>query len=376
MAENQNGEEKTEQATARRLIEARERGQVSKSNDVTTAAVLLLGGVSLFLLGKPLIDNYRGFMTNLFFHAGTIELTTQNVSHYFFNLIAFLGQVLLPIVLAVFVISIISEISQVGLKVATKKFSEPQTYTKMFKIGQGLKKIFFSSQSLFELVKSIAKILVIGVVVWTVLRNEDEEVIGLIDRPFMDIGTYMARLSFELVWKVGLTYIAIAIADHFFQKWKFAQDMKMTKKEVKEERKQSEGDPMVKSRLRSLMRGRIRSAMLKNAEEADVVITNPTHFSVALKYKQGQSSAPIVVAKGVDFLAMKIRLIAGEKGIPIIEDPPVARAIYFSVDVDREIPETLFKAVAQILAYVYQLKTNKKVKYSPADLSDYIKSKI
>ena len=144
--------------------------------------------------------------------------------------------------------------------------------------------------------------------------------------------------------------------DYFYQKYKFRQDMKMTKQEVKEENKQTEGDPKIKARLRAIMRQRFRKMMMKGAGDADVVITNPTHFAVALQYKHGDMEAPVVVAKGVDYLAQQIKKIAEEKGIPVVEEPPLARNLYYNVDINEEIPEDLFKAVAQILAYVYQLR--------------------
>jgi flagellar biosynthetic protein FlhB len=166
----------------------------------------------------------------------------------------------------------------------------------------------------------------------------------------------MASISIELVIKVGVVYIVIAVSDALFQKWQHKEDLKMTKQEVKDENKQSEGDPMVKARMRQIMRSKIRSAMMKSTAEADVVITNPTHYAVALKYEMGQMTAPKVVAKGADFLAARIREIATDNNVPIVEEPPLARAIYFNVEVDDEIPENLFKAVAQILAYIYNLK--------------------
>jgi flagellar biosynthetic protein FlhB len=192
-----------------------------------------------------------------------------------------------------------------------------------------------------------------------VLWNKDETIIGLLDRPFADIGIMMASIALEILWKLGLVYIFIAFADFTYQKWKFREDMKMTKKEVKDETRQAEGDPMIKSRLRQIMRTRIRRLMLKNVQTADVVITNPTHFAVALAYTPGTASAPKVVAKGVDFLALSIRELAEKNEVPIVEDPPLARTLYFSTEIDMEIPENLFKAVAQILAYVYTLKQKK-----------------
>jgi flagellar biosynthetic protein FlhB len=263
---------------------------------------------------------------------------------------------LLPLISVIFVIAISGEIAQVGVKFATKKFTEGLNWKTIFNPFSGLKRMFFSKNSMFELVKSIAKIFILGLVVCSVVRNKDEQIIGLMERPFADMGVFMTSVASEMVWKLGLVYAFIALADFYFQRWRFKDDMKMTKKEVKDESKQSEGDPAVKSRIRSLMKGRIRKMMLRNVQNADVVITNPTHYAIALIYAQGQMTAPKVVAKGVDFLAAKIREIANENEIPIVEDPPLARTLYKLVEIDQEIPEDLFKAVAQILAYVYSLK--------------------
>lgn len=356
MAENKDGMEKTEQATRKRLDDARDRGQVAKSTDVTTAGLLLIGGLSIFVFGNFMSDLYLGFMTTVFANIHTFEVTDQNLFVYFDRLMEFLGLILFPILATVFLISLAGEVFQVGFKLAPKKFTEGLKFDQVFNPFKNLKKIFFSINSIFELAKSIVKIVILGLVVYIVLNGKSEEIVGLLDRPFMDIGVFMADISLELVWKVGLVYILIALIDFYYQKWKFAEDMKMTKRELKDENKQTEGDPMVKARLRQLMRGKLRNAMLKNSEQADVVITNPTHFAVAIKYKQGEDDAPVVVAKGADFLAAKIREVASENNIPLYEDPPLARLIFFNVEVDDEIPESMFKAVAQVLAFVFSAK--------------------
>lgn len=356
MAENKEGQEKTEDPTAKRLSEARERGQISKSMDVTTAGILLIGGSSLFIFGGPIVNSYQGFMADVLHHSGSIQLTDQNVIHYFYDLLLFLAQLILPLLLVIMAIGLVGEISQVGWKFASKKFTEGLNFQKIFNPFSGIKKMMFSGNSMFELLKSFLKLLIMGVLAWQLLDSKKEEIIGLIERPFFDIATLMVSISFELIIKLGVIYALIAAADYFYQKWRFKQDMKMTKQEVKEESKQMEGDQQVKSRIRSLMRGRLRKLMMDNVPKADVVITNPTHFAVALMYKPGESSAPVVVAKGVDFLALKIREIAGNSSIPIIEDPPLARSLYYTVEIDQEIPEQLYKTVAQILAYVFSLK--------------------
>jgi len=356
MAQNQDGMEKTEQATPKRLNEARERGQVAKSMDVTTAAILLVGCMSVFIFIGSISSSLLDLSRSVFSNISNITITQQNIPNYFGKFALFLLKVIGPIVFLIFVVALVAEISQVGFKIATKKFTEGLRFKQILNPFKNLKRIFFSPYSLFELGKGIVKIIILGLVAYSVLRNKDKGLVGLLQMPFNEIMNFMYRISFELVWKMGVVYIVIAIGDFAFQKWKFKNDMKMTKQEVKEEWKQMEGDPLIKSRIRSIMQTRLRHIMLQNVPSADVILTNPTHFAVALKYEQKEMSAPKVIAKGVDYLALKIREIARENDIPIIENPPLARQIYYNVEVDQEIPEQFYQAVAQVLAYVYSLR--------------------
>ncbi len=356
MAETPDGQEKTEPASGKRLEEARLRGQVSKSTDITTAIILVFGIVIFLTLGDPMISGLKGFMTDTFSNLHTIEITEQNIASQYTKLLVFLAGILLPIIGLIFIAGLVAEISQVGFKFATKKFTEGAQLKTLANPLLGLRKLFFSSRSFFELGKSLLKIFVLGYVVYTVLDDKIEPTMALMDMPFFEFADMMVSVTFEMFMKVGLVYIIIALIDHFYQKHKFKEDMKMTKQEVREEFKQTEGDPKVKAHLRSLMRNRIRKLMLKKVEKADVVITNPTHFAVALIYEQGKMTSPRLVAKGVDFLAVQIKQLAIKNDIPIVEDPPLARSIFYNVEIDEEIPENLYKAVAQVLAYVYHLK--------------------
>ena len=360
MAENPEGQEKTETATAKRLSEARDRGQVSKSQDVTTAAILLIGTLMVFLLGPPVISDLKNFMRHSFIESTTYRITEHNIQNYYINLLSFLAQVLLPVICAIFVIALMAEIGQVGFHFATKKFSEGLNFKQVFNPFSGMKRMFFSGRSYFELLKSIIKIFILGIVVYQVLASHQDDSIALIEKPFMEFGNFLISVSLELIVKVGGIFILIAAGDFMYQKFKFAEDMKMTKQETKEENKQMECDPRVRARIRNLMRQRIRKLMLDNVKNADVVIANPTHFAVALKYDQNQMNAPVCLAKGVDFLALQIRERAESLNIPVVENPPLARALFFSAQVDREIPEALFRAVAQVLAYVMSLKNKAK----------------
>ncbi len=356
MAENQEGQEKTEPATPKRLREARMRGQVAKSVELTTAAITLIGGALTFILGKPLIESFKRFASFLFRESGSVELTFQNVERYYKITLGLIAESLLPLLIAVYIVALAAETAQVGFKIADKKFTEGLNFKTVFNPFIGLKKIFFSGRSIFELAKSVLKLLFLGAIAYQVLYSRRVEILTLTEKSLSDFGAAMVSISLELVLKLGTAYIAIAAADWAYQKYKFKEDMKMTKQEVKEETRQTEGDPKIRARIRQLMRGRIRKLMLSAAEKADVVITNPTHYAVALRYDSKSMEAPKVVAKGVDFLAKQIREIAEANRIPIVEDPPLARALFFNAEIDREIPEKFFKSVARILAYVYSLK--------------------
>jgi flagellar biosynthetic protein FlhB len=360
MAENKDGQQKSEPASAKRLSEARARGQVSKSMDLTTAGILLVGTLMVYLLGSPMMTEIRNLLKQFLMDSNTIQITEQNFMHYYTDLLLFLAKILLPILLLIFVIVLATEIGQVGLKFSEKKFTEGLNWKQMANPFSGIKKTMLSGRTVFELMKSIAKLLILGFVTYQVIASHTEETVALIERPYTDIGVFMVSISMEMIMKVAFIFVIIAVGDMIYQKHRFKEDMKMTKQEVKEETKQTEGDPQIRARIRSLMRNRIKRLMMKNVKNADVVITNPTHFAVALKYDQGKSSAPVLLAKGLDYIAQQIKEIAKENNIPIVEDPPLARAIYFNTETDREIPENLFKAVAQVLAYVYHLKKNVK----------------
>jgi|APTNR8051073442_1049403.scaffolds.fasta_scaffold00593_11 flagellar biosynthesis protein FlhB len=356
MAENKEGQEKTESATPKRLSEAKEKGQVSKSTDITTSVMVLIGGMALFVFGATIYTKMIKFFDYSFRNAWSIKLTEANILKMYPDLITFIASLILPLLLLFTFLILAAEISQVGLTVATKKWTDPETYKKIFKIGSGLKRIFFSSQSFFELLKSVAKVILLGAVIMWIVYDDLEAIVTIPLQNYTALIEIMGDLSFKIVLGVGLAYIIIAVSDLMFQKWKHKEDMKMTKQEVKDETKQSEGDPHVKGKLKGLIRSRFRKMMVQNVADADVVVTNPTHFAVALKYDNKNMGAPRVVAKGADFLAARIREVAKENGVQIVEDPPLARTLFFNVEIDMEVPENLYKAVAQVLAYVFSLK--------------------
>ncbi len=356
MAENKEGQEKTEAATPKRLREAKEKGQVSKSTDITTSVVLLIGGMSVFIFGSSIYGRLAKFFDYSFRNAWSIDINEENILKLYPELIGFIASLILPLMLLFTFLILVAEISQVGLTIATKKWTDPETYKKLFKIGAGLKKIFASPQSFFELLKSIAKVILLGAVIIWIVNDNLEAIVSVPLQNYLSVLILMGELSFKIVLAVGLVYILIAVSDLIFQKWKHKEDMKMTKQELKDETKQTDGDPHMKGKMKGLIRSRFRKMMVQNVGEADVVVTNPTHFAVALKYSNNNMGAPRVVAKGADFLAARIREEARKNNVEIVEDPPLARTLFYNVEVDMEIPENLYKAVAQLLAYVFSLK--------------------
>ena len=293
---------------------------------------------------------YRGAVPpNFCLLTSLTQLAGKLGSFFLLLLLPFLGIALL--------VGLASEISQVGLRWAGKKFTTGIKNAPLFHPMRGLRRIFLSKDTAVQLGKNFAKILVIGIIMWDVLRRRTDQVLTLMAQPVETLAQTIASLGFELVLNVSLVYALIAIADFLYQRRRFRQEMKMTKQEVKDELKQQEGDTQVKQRIRQIARQRLRKLMLQRVKHADVVVTNPTHYAVALEYERGAMNAPRVVAKGVDYLAEQIRRIARESNVPIVEDPPLARALYASCEVDDEIPESLFRAVARVLAYVYRLRT-------------------
>jgi len=220
----------------------------------------------------------------------------------------------------------------------------------------GSKKIFLSRRSLFELGKGFFKIGVIGFTIYLTLRSMVDDIVVLIDSDLGKISSFMVSSVFSLMLKTGIVYFLIAVFDFAFQKWEYERELRMTRQEVKEEIKELEGDPQIKARIRRKQAEIARRRMMQNVPKSDVVITNPTHIAIALKYDSEKMNAPKVVAKGMNLIAEKIKEIAMKHKIPIVEDKPLAHALYKMVDVDEEIPPQLYKAVAKVLAYVYQLK--------------------
>lgn len=352
------GGEKTEQPTSKKLEDARKEGQVAKSKEVANAAGIL----ALFLivrfyagtLGEGFVNYFRGMYNAI---PDAIQMFDSAVP--FATISVILRQMILqmllmmvPVLLIAVVIAFVCDVVQVKWKLTGKPL-QPK-FSKLNPV-KGFGRIF-SKNSIVELIKSIAKIGVIGYIAFSEVQKYASELYLL-----YDIGLYQAiglvgDILFSVGIKVAAAYLVIALLDFAYQKWKFRQDMMMTKQEVKDEYKNQEGDPQIKGKQRQRMREASQRRMMQQLPEADVVITNPTHFAVAIKYDPDRYDAPYVLAKGEDYLAQKIKEIAREHDIEIVENKPLARMLYANVDIGGLIPPELYQAVAEVLAFVYHLK--------------------
>lgn len=356
MAE-QDGLEKSEQPTGKKLDDARDKGQVAKSTEINSLAVFGSGLTMIYLAKGFLGEKISDFAIEILGSLEKFEINKAILQTYMLKWVLFLFMFLTPVLIGITVIALVVNIAQVGFKFKTKAF---KPNLKRFNPIAGIKRIFFSPSSFVEVAKSVAKLFIIALFTYFIILKLIQDTTLLIELSVEEIVTFMLNAAFSLVWKISLFFVAIATVDFMFQKFKFKKEMMMSKQEVKEEYKQSEGDPIIKSRIRRQMISMARKRMIKDVPTADVVVTNPTHFAVAIKYELDKDNAPKVVAKGMDELAQRIKKIATENNVPLYEDKELARALYKSVDVGEEIPTKLFKAVAQILAYIFQMKKLKK----------------
>ena len=349
------GGEKTEEPTAKKLEDARKEGQVAKSKEIANG----LGLLALFLLLKIMVGSIgTSFLESFSMIYNRIPVICKlnggtspmgDISMLLRTVMLRLLIILLPVLLIGFAVAFVSDLFQVKWR-PTSKPLQP----KLSKLNplNGIKKIF-SAQSLVELVKSVAKILLIALVTYSYIKNKIGLLYALYDMSMMQAVNLIGETVIELGIRISAIYMIIAGADFMYQKYKFKNDMKMTKQEVKEEYKNAEGDPEIKGKIKARMREASQRRMMQAIPKADVVITNPTHYAVAIRYDTELAPAPIVVAKGSDYLAQKIKQIARENNVEIVEDKPLARMLFANVDVDKQIPPELYQAVAEILAMVY-----------------------
>ena len=361
MAEEQQGQERTEQPTAKRLTEARKKGQVARSRELNTLLVMLASAIALWLFSGTAISGITNIMSMALSPEGDVLKTPELIPAHLGNVMLSALVLITPFLLITVVAALAGPAVMGGLL-----FSPEAVAFKLEKLDpiKGLGRIF-SSKGLIELVKALLKFfLVLGVAV-LVYKFLEREVMALITFDVMDGIVRAGGMIMLALVLLSATLVLIAAIDVPFQLWSHNKQLKMTKQEIKDENKETEGRPEVKARVRQLQREASQRRMLQDVPDADVVITNPTHYSVALKYDADGSGAPRVIAKGQDLIALKIRSIAIEHDVTIYEEPPLARALYGTTEIGDEIPGPLFLAVARVLAYVFHLRKSSPTDYIP-----------
>ncbi|MFZ5352065.1 MAG: flagellar biosynthesis protein FlhB [Bacillota bacterium] len=347
-------EEKTEPASAKKRREAREKGQVAKSREIVTAFLLLIAFLGLRIFSKSIFMDLYSILVK-FFNFNELPLdkfgTDSIMQIYGYSALLF-AKVMAPILLITAFVAIVFNILQVGflftLKPLVPKFNKLNPI-------EGFKRLF-SSHSLMELAKSILKISIVGFVVYNYFMNNYTDIPSLLAMSIEESAMFIGNAIINTGIRVAIVLIIISIFDYAFEIWQYEKNLKMTKQEVKDEYKQVEGNPQIKSKIREKQRQLALRRMMAEVPKADVIITNPTHYAVAVKYDADVASAPLVIGKGKDLIAQKIKDIAKEHKIPVVENKPLAQALYKSVDIGKEIPAELYKAVAEVLAFVYSLK--------------------
>lgn len=354
------GGDKSEEPTPHRLREAREKGQVAKSKEITTAVLLLLSYYLFRYTGEFTWRELAGMAQGIFSQipASANEFSLSFVAYIFLIGLRAFALSLMPIFAVTFVAALLAEALQTGLV-----FSIDPLQPKLERLNplEGFKKLF-SIQGLVETIKSILKILVVFYIAWAAIKEDLPFVMVLMDGQPWDALVLGGSIAYKVAMRVGTFYVLIAILDYFYKRWEYMRGLKMTRQEIKEEYKRLEGDPQVKQRMRDLQRQVAYQRMMSSVPQADVVVTNPTHVAVALKYDQGKMKAPLLLAKGERKNAEKIKQIAEANEIPIVENEPLARSIYRTSNVGQEIPRVLYQAVAEVLAYIYKQKRERDAK--------------
>ena len=345
-------QEKTEEATPKRREEARKKGQVARSQEIGSAALVLGGLLALTLMGETLVRRSVGALTQSWGSIGSSPLTDAGVHALAVDAMQMGLQLFLPIVGLMAVIGILASVVQHGGLWATDLLVPD--IERISPIA-GFKRIF-SLRSLVMFLKTLIKfVLVASVTYYVVIGQMPTVVTSMQIDPRQALSVSGGVLGKLMLW-TGVAIAFLGVVDYLFERWEYERSIRMSRQEMREEVKQTEGDPLLRARIRTIQREMARKRMISEVPKADVIVTNPTELAVAVLYLQGEMGAPKVVAKGAGFLAAKIREVAKEHNIPLVENKPVARALYRSVKVGRQIPSTLYRAVAEILAYVYRLK--------------------
>lgn len=348
-------EEKTEEATPKKKSEARKKGQVARSKDVGLAITMVTCTLVILLLSSMIVGNLKDTMI-YFLQSGMLQdINEMSIKSIVITILLKAGLCILPVVIPIMIAGIVASLMQTGF-LLTGEPLKPK-FSKLNPIS-GFKNMF-SKKSFVDLLKNLAVVTVIGFIGFLYVRDNYDKILQISNTYLPSLGGQVQDLVVGIFFQVSLVLVIIAAADYFVQFRFHQKDLRMTKQEIKEEYKQMEGDPQIKSKIKQKQREMATRRMMASVADATVVITNPTHLSIALKYEEGNNEAPKVVAKGADLVALKIKEVAKENDVPIMENKPLARMIYEQVDIDREVPQEMYQAVAEILAMVYKLKNKK-----------------
>jgi len=343
--------ERTEPATPKKREEARKKGQVPQSGDLPATLILGMGLLLLYLLGPGTLKGMAGLMAWILGNLDGLKidatLTTVVLKHF--------SMIFTPFAIGVVVAAVSGNVLQKGFLLTAEPLA-PQL-SRLNPI-EGFKRLF-SLNALVEFVKSTLKVLIVAAVGYIAIKGQLPRCPELVSLSIYDLFAHLGKASFGLLMKVTLAFAAVAFLDVLYQRWDYERKLRMSRQEVKDEWKQREGDPQIKARLRALQRQFAKQRMMERVKEADVVITNPVRLAVALKYVRGRMAAPMVVAKGRGWIARRIRELALEAGVPVIQNRPLAEILFRTVEIGQMIPVELYRAVAEILAYVYRLKGRK-----------------
>lgn len=347
-------EEKTEKATQKKRKDAREKGQVLKSQEINSALLLMACFFGLKIFGSYMYRNIRDFARRILSGYNNIDdlFTVKGINNMFYEIIIITAQIVAPIAVTALIAGLVANYMQVGFLFTTKTLS-----VKLSKINpiEGFKRIF-SPKSIVELFKSLIKVFVVGYVAISYMLKQVNNIHNLLDMSITSIVTYIGDITFGVAMRAGGVLIIIAVIDYIYQWWNHEKNLKMSKKEIKEEHKQIEGDPQIKSKIKEKQRQIAMTRMMQDVPKADVIITNPTHYAIALKYDKEKCDAPFILAKGKNLIAQNIKKVAKETDIPMVENKPLAQALYKKADIGDIIPEELYQTVAEVLAYVYGLR--------------------
>lgn len=357
MAESESGGEKTEAPTPKRREEARDNGQIARSQDMTAAAMMLAAVLLITHFGENVMKVLKDLMLECLGPQSIGSLKVPNPFEIMVQLFVRVGWAMSPILAGLLLVAVLMNLVQVGFF-----FNFEKLMPKLSSLNptKGLSKTFAKGQGAVTLLMNLAKMAMIAAVAYSAIAGKIDVIVGATQLDVAQVFGIGATVIHDIALRIAIFLLVLSVIDFAYQKYKITQDLKMTKQEIKEEAKRMDGDPKIKQRRRQIAMQRAMKRVKQSVPTADVIVTNPTHYAVALKYEAGLMHAPKVVAKGADFLALRIREIAAEAGIPILERPPLARALYRTTEIGQEIPEEYYNAVAEIMAYVFEISGRAK----------------